>query len=255
MKKQMIRTLFSILFFGFVLVIPLSQALAAYVTASASFDWNRSPGGFTVVGGAIWTSQGTGTNAVASNNTGETQLNSDYQSGWVSSSSVASISNANTQSLVGSDSWKPSATSQANLTGYGWSNGTGNSILTGVFTANVNGWVFITVPYTVSVDLSALGDPVVSPYGKATALLSLSQSGGSVSTDTMEIISTAYGLNSKSGFLGVMKYFLAGETGTFTAEVSTEANVSNTVPLPGAFLLLGPGLVCIVIFRRRFTKI
>jgi hypothetical protein len=88
--------------------------------------------------------------------------------------------------------------------------------------------------------------------------LSLTQSSGTA-TDTMEILSAVYGgntyLNSKSGWLGLMKWFEAGEAGTFRAEVTTEASISNPVPLPGAFLLFGPGLACIAVFRRRLTRI
>ena len=74
----------------------------------------------------------------------------------------------------------------------------------------------------------------------------------------MEIFSTVYNGNtfnqSQSGMLGLMKLFNAGETGTFTAEVSTETANSNTVPLPGALLLFAPGLACFFGLRRKFSN-
>ena len=91
--------------------------------------------------------------------------------------------------------------------------------------------------------------------GMARALLYLSQSGGSA-TDTKEVISTVYNgnasVNSKSGWLGLMTWFEAGETGTFRAEVTTETRTANPVPLPGALWLLGPSCAGLVALRRRF---
>ena len=54
-------------------------------------------------------------------------------------------------------------------------------------------------------------------------------------------------------YLSLIKMFNTGETGTFTAEVSTETANSNTVPLPGALLLFAPGLACFFGLRKRFS--
>ena len=74
----------------------------------------------------------------------------------------------------------------------------------------------------------------------------------------MEIFSTVYDGNtfnqSQSGILGLMKLFNAGETGTFTAEVSTETANSNMVPLPGALWLFVPGLACFFGLRRKLSN-
>jgi hypothetical protein len=74
----------------------------------------------------------------------------------------------------------------------------------------------------------------------------------------MELFSIVYNNNtfsqSQSGILGLMKLFNAGETGTFMAEVFTEAVASNPVPLPGAVWLFAPGLASFFTLRRRFQK-
>jgi hypothetical protein len=254
MKEQRKRILFGILFIGFILVIPPGQAFASLANMGSSIDWSQ----LSIFGNLNWTSQTTSTNATVSNSLNETGTLSDLKSGWVSSSSLSTISNANAQG-IGITNQSLLASSNSNLTGIGWSNSSGGAILTGSFTVMATGWIMISVPYSVFIDLTASDDFVASAYGKTRASISLAQNGGDTSTDFVEFCSNVYGGNTfgnnKSGTFSLMKLFNAGETGTFTAEVSTEANVSNTVPLPGAFLLLGPGLVCIAIFRRRFTKI
>jgi hypothetical protein len=253
MKEQRKRILFGIII-GIVLVIPPGHAYASLVNTNASLDWSQ----LNIFGSLDWISKTTSTNTTVSNSLNETDVSLDLKPGWVSSSSPATISNATAQGISIADQ-SLFASSNSNLIGMGWSNSSGNAILTGSFTATATGWIMITVPYSVFIDLMASDDLTASAYGKTRASISLAQSGGSVSSDFIELFSTVYGgntfVNNKSGIFGLMKYFAAGETGTFTAEVSTEANVSNPVPLPGAFLLLGPGLACIAIFRRRLTKI
>jgi hypothetical protein len=76
-------------------------------------------------------------------------------------------------------------------------------------------------------------------------------------TEFIEFFSTVYGSDTfgvnESGNFGFGKWFGAGETGTFTAEVFTETATSNMVPLPGALLLFAPGLACFFGMRKRFS--
>jgi hypothetical protein len=252
-KKQTVRILFSIIFIGFVLVVSTGQSFASMANTSASLDWSQ----LSIFGSLNWVSQSTNTNATVSNSFGETGVVSDPKPGWVSSSSAVTISNAGAQGISGVPQSLSSA-SYSSLADFGWSNSAGSSILTGSFTATETGWVIITIPYSVSLDLIASGDPAASAQGSSKAMISLFKTGGSLSTDSMEIFSTIYNGNTfnqnQSGILGLMKLFNAGETGTFTAEVSTETATSNPVPLPGAFLLFAPGLACFFVLRRKFSN-
>ena len=251
MKERTVRVLFSIFFIGFILVVSAGQSFASLANTSASLDWGQ----LSIFGSLNWMSQTTGTNATVSNSLGETGTSSRLETGWVSLSSAATISNANGQGLS-TERQSLSALSSSSLAGTGWSNTSGSAVLTGSFTAAADGWIIITIPYSVSVDLAASNDSAASAYGRTRASISLTQSGGSTSTDSIELFSTVYGGNTfgnnRSGFFGLMKYFMAGETGTFTAQVSTETNASSPVPLPGALLLFAPGLACFVGLRRKY---
>jgi hypothetical protein len=253
MKKQIVRILFAVSFIAFILTIPAGQAFASLVNTSASLNWSL----LNIFGSLNWTSQTTATNATVSNSLGETGDASDLLPGWVSSSSTATISNAGAQGISNTPQ-SLSAVSYSSLADIGWSNSSGSSVLTGYFTATTTGWVIITVPYSVSMNLTASDDPTASAYGKTRASISLAQSGGSTSTDFIELFSTVYGGNtfgnSKSGLFGLMKYFETGETGTFTTEVFTDTATSSPVPLPGALWLFAPGLACFVGLRRRFRN-
>jgi hypothetical protein len=241
MKKQIVQIFFSIMFIGFILVVSAGQSFASQANTGASLDWSQ----LSIFGSLNWISRTTNTNATVSNSFGETGDVSDQKPGWVSSSSAVTISNASAQG-VSAFVQSLSAASYSSLADIGWSNSSGSSILTGSFTATTTGWVIITIPYYVSLDLTSK------------ALISLSRSGGSLSTDSMEILSTIYNGNifnqSQSGILGLMKLFNAGETGTFTAETSTETAASSPVPLPGALLLFAPGLACFFGLRRKFRN-
>jgi hypothetical protein len=251
MNKRLVQILFGILFIGFILV-PAGQVFASLATAGASLDlsgliplgnWNWN-----------WTSS---TDTMASNSLNENGDTSDLMPGWVSSSRVTTVSNAEGQGA--NSAWQSlSALSNSSLDGTGWSSSSGSVVLTGSFTAPTTGWVMIIVPYSVSLDLAASSDPAASAHGKTRASISLTQNGGSASTDFIEFLSTVYSGNeyveNKSGNnykLGVMKWFVAGATGTFRAEVSTETAMSNVVPLPGALWLFAPGLACFFGLRKR----
>jgi len=256
MDRKLDRILYSIIFVGIVLFVSAGQAFASYANASASLDWSR----FNISGDVSWILKNTSTSAAVSNSLGGSGATSDLKPGWVSSSSMAAISNVNAQGQISTNLPPPKtplAASQANLVTYGWSSGTGSAVLTGsfTFTAQDAGFVVIAVPYTVSVNLLATDGSAGYSMGMARALLYLSQSGGSA-TDTKEVISTVYNgnasVNSKSGWLGLMTWFEAGETGTFRAEVTTETRTANPVPLPGALWLLGPSCAGLVALRRRF---
>jgi hypothetical protein len=252
MKERTVRILFSIMFIGFILVVSAGQSFASLANASASLDWSQ----LSIFGSLNWVSKSTNTNATVSNSLGETGAVSDQKPGWVALSSAATISNTGAQG-ISSVPQTLSAASYSSLDDIGWSTSSGSSVLTGSFTATATGWVFITIPYSVSLDLLASSDPAATAQGKSKALISLSKAGGSLSTDSMEIFSTVYTGDifnqNQSGILGLMKLFNAGETGTFTAEVSTETANSNAVPLPGALWLFVPGLVCFVGLRRRLN--
>jgi hypothetical protein len=259
MKKQIVRILFNILFIGSMLVAPAGHAFASFANVNASLDWSE----FSIFGVVLNPiSQTTSTNATVSNSIGETGASSDLKAGWVDSSSNASISNANAQGQKGLSGIPLhqtfSSASLANLSDYGWSNSSGRAIITGSFTATTDSWVFVSVPYAVFIDLTASHDLTASAYGKARASVSLAKSGGTTTAEFIELFSTVYGGNtfgnSESGVFGLMKYFNAGETGTFTAEVSTETTNANTVPLPGALLLFAPGLACFFGLRRKFSN-
>jgi hypothetical protein len=253
MKERTVRILFSIMFIGFILVVSAGQSFASLANASASLDWSQ----LNIFGSLNWVSKSTNTNATVSNSLGETGAVSDQKPAWVASSSAATISNAGAQG-VSTLVQSLSAASYSSLADIGWSNSSGSSVLTGSFTATTTGWVIITIPYYVSLDLTASSDPAVATQGQSKALISLSKAGGSLSTDSMEIFSTVYNGDifnqNQSGILGLMKLFNAGETGTFTAEVSTETATSNVVPLPGAILFLAPGLACFFGLRRKFSN-
>jgi hypothetical protein len=253
MKKQMVRILFSIIFIGFVLVASSGRSFASFANTSASLDWSQ----LSIFGSLNWVSKSTNTNATASNSFGETGSVSDQKPGWVSSSSVATTSNAATQG-ISTVSQSLSATSNSSLADKGWSNSSGSTILTGSFTATTTGWVIITIPYYVSLDLTSSSYPPATALGRSKVVVSLSRTGGSISTDFMELFSTVNNGStfnqSQSGMFGLMKEFYAGETGTFTAEVFTETATSNAVPLPGALLLFVPGLVCFFGMRRKFNN-
>jgi hypothetical protein len=253
MKEKTVRILFSIIFIGFILVVSAGQAFAALAKTSASLNWSL----LNIFGSLNWSSQTTDTNAIASNNLGETGYASDLIPGWVSSSSVATTSNAATQG-ISTVSQSLSATSNSSLADKGWSNSSGSTILTGSFTATTTGWVIITIPYYVSLDLTSSSYPPATALGRSKVVVSLSRTGGSISTDFMELFSTVNNGStfnqSQSGMFGLMKEFYAGETGTFTAEVFTETATSNAVPLPGALLLFVPGLACFFGLRRKFRN-
>jgi hypothetical protein len=253
MKKQMVRILFSIFVIGFLLATPANQVFASLANASASLDWSQ----LSIFGSLNWVSKSTNTNATVSNGFGETGVVSDPKPGWVSSSSAVTISNAGAQGISGVLQ-SLSAASYSSLADKGWSNSSGSTILTGSFTATTTGWVIITIPYYVSLDLAASSDLAASAQGRSKATISLFKTGGSLSIDSMEIFTTVYDGNTynqnQSGILGLMKLFNAGETGTFTAEVFTETATSNAVPLPGALLLFVPGLACFFGLRRKFRN-
>jgi hypothetical protein len=256
MKKQVVRILLGILFIGFILALPAGQAFASLANTSISLNLS---GLINILGSLTGT---TGTDATISNSLGEMKDLSDLKPGWASSLSNATISNAaaHGESIAGQSLF---TTSYTNLNGTGWSSSSGNAILTGsfTFTAPVSAWVMVFVPYSITMDLTASNGPLASAYGKTKASISLAKSGGSTSTDFIELFSTVYDGNTyvenKSGDnykLAVMKWFVAGETGTFTAEVFTETATSNPVPLPGALWLFAPGLACFVGLRRRLNK-
>lgn len=253
MKKQIIRTLCAVLVLvSIALVIPAGRTFASMINTSASLDWSQLN-----IFGVTWISQNVSTDVSALNSAGESQTFSDYQTGWISSSSAAVISNATSQGISMVDQ-SLNATSYASLTNIGWVNNSGNAVLTGSFAATVSGWVIITIPYSVSVDLTASSGTEASAQGLSRVLISLSKTGGSTSTDSMELFSIVYNNDtfsqSQSGILGLMKLFNAGETGTFRAEVFSEANASNPVPLPGAIWLFAPGLACFIGLRRKYCS-
>jgi hypothetical protein len=251
MKKQIVQMFFSSIFIGFILTALAGQSFASQANASASLDWSQ----LSIFGSFNWVSKSTTTNATVSNSLGKTGAISDQKPGWVASSSAATISNAGAQGISAVPE-SLSAASYSSLADIGWSTSSGSSVLTGSFTATTTGWVIITIPYSVSLDLLASSDPAATAQGKSKALISLSKAGGSLSTDSMEIFSTVYTGDifnqNQSGILGLMKLFNAGETGTFTAEASSETATSNPVPLPGALWLFVPGLACFVGLRRKF---
>ena len=182
---------------------------------------------------------------------------SDHRPGWVPSSSMANISNVSAQGLNSSSAL--SGISYTELAEYGWNIGSGRGLLTGTFTANSPGFIVIVVPYAITLDLFAPDDPTAYSMGKAKAFLSLTQNGGGVSTDTMELISTIYGgntfQNEKRSLSRPHEMVRSWRyTGTFRAEVTTEASISNPVPLPGALLLFAPGLACFFGLRRKFSN-
>jgi hypothetical protein len=146
----------------------------------------------------------------------------------------------------------PLAVSYSNLDGTGWSKSSGTAVLSASFTTTTAGWIMVYLPYSVSVDLAASSGSTESAYGKTRASISLAKSGGTTATEFIEFFSTVYGSDTfgvnESGNFGFGKWFGAGETGTFTAEVFTETATSNMVPLPGALLLFAPGLACFFVF-------
>jgi hypothetical protein len=253
MKKQTVRILFGILFIGFMLAVPVNQVFASMANISASLDWSQ----LSIIGSLNWASKSTDTNATVSNSFGETGAVSDQKPGWVSSSSAVTISNANAQGTSTMPQSLSSA-SYSNLNDKGWSSSSGSAILTATFIATDDGWITIYLPFTISMNLSASSDPTASAYGKTRASVSLAQSDGTTTTEFMEFFSTVSDGNSfeksRSGIFGLIRYFEAGKTGTFTAEVSTETANSNMVPLPGALWLFAPGLACFVGLRRRLNK-
>jgi len=253
MKKQIIRALCVVLVVvSIVLVIPVERTFASMINTSASLDWSQLN-----IFGITWISRNVSTDVSALNSASESQTFSDYQTGWISSSSAAAISNAASQGISIVDQ-SLSATSYASLTNIGWVNSSGSTVLTGSFMATASGWVVITIPYSVSVDLTASSGTEASAQGLSRVLISLSKTGGSTSTDSMELFSIVYNNDTfsqnQSGILGLMKLFYAGETGTFRAEVFTEANASNPVPLPGAIWLFAPGLACFIGLRRKYCN-
>jgi len=233
--------------------MPAGKAFASLVNTSASLDWSQ----LNFFGSVTWISQNVSTDVSALNSAGESQTFSDYQIGWISSSSAAVISNEVSQGIFIVDQ-SLNATSYSNLASTGWTNNSGSAILNGSFTATSTGWIVITIPYTVSVDLTASSGTEASAQGLSRVLISLSKTGGSTSTDSMELFSIVYNNDtfsqSQSGILGLMKLFNAGETGTFRAEVFTEAAASNPVPIPGAVWLFAPGLASFFTLRRRFNR-
>ena len=170
MKKQIVRILFSIIFIGFILVVSAGQSFASLANTSASLDWSQ----LSIFGSLDWTSQTTNTDTTVSNSFGENEAVSDQKSGWVSSSSAVTISNAGAQGISTLEQ-SLSAVSYSSLADIGWSNSSGSSVLTGSFTATTTGWVIITIPYSVSLDLTASSDPAASAQGRSKALISLSQ--------------------------------------------------------------------------------
>jgi hypothetical protein len=253
MKKRIVGILINISVIGFLLATPANQVFASIANTGASLDWSQ----LTIFGSLNWISKSAGTSALVSNSLGETEAVTDQTPDWVSSSSIAGISNAGAQG-ISALLQSLSAVSYSSLAGLGWSSSAASSVLTGSFTATATGWVYIFVPYSVSLDLTASSDPAVATQGQSKALISLLRAGGSLSTDSMEIFSTVYNGNTfnqnQSGVLGLMKLFNAGETGMFTAEASTETANSNMVPLPGALLLFAPGLACFFGLRRKFSN-
>ncbi|HVN97949.1 MAG TPA: hypothetical protein VMT62_16080 [Syntrophorhabdaceae bacterium] len=254
MKTQTGRVFFGVLLIGILLVVAQSQALASIADSTASLDLSQ----FNISWGLNWTtgSQTTGTNALASNSLGENGTFSDLEPGWVSSSSAVNISNAYAQGATAA-SVLISSVSHSNLDGIGSANSSGSAMLTGSFTVTTAGWVFVTIPYTISLGLAASNDPAAAASGDSKAWISLSKAGAGVSTDSMEITTTVYNGNTfnqtQSAIFGVMKWFDAGETGTFTAETSTQASASE-VPLPAALGLFAPGLACLFGLRKRPCK-
>jgi hypothetical protein len=253
MKKRIVRILFGILFIGFILVTPAVQTFASMANTSASLDWSQ----LSIFGSLKWASQSTNTSATVSNSFGETGVVSDPKPGWVSSSSAVTISNAGAQGISTLEQ-SLSTVSYSSLVDKGWSNSSGSAVLTGSFTATADGWVIITIPYSVSLDLTSSSYPAATTLGRSKVVVSLSRTGGSISTDFMELFSTVNNgstfNHSQSSMFGLMKEFYAGETGTFTAEVFSETATSNPVPLPGALWLFVPGLACFFGLRRKFRN-
>ena len=165
MKKQIVRMLISIIFIGFILVISAGQSLASLVNTSASLDWSQ----LSIFGSLDWTSQTTNTDTAVSNSFGENEAVSDQKPGWVSTSSAVTISNGGAQGISTLEQ-SLSAVSYSSLADIGWSNSSGSSVLTGSFTATATGWVFITIPYSISLDLTASSDPAASAQGSSKAI-------------------------------------------------------------------------------------
>jgi hypothetical protein len=252
MKKQTVRILFSITFIGFILVTLAGQSFASLANAGASLDWSQ----LSIFGSLNWISRTTSTNATVSNSFGETGTVSDQKPGWVSSSSPATISNAGAQGISAAPQ-SLSASSYSSLADIGLSNSSGSAVLTGSFTATALGWVIVTIPYFVSLDLTSSSDPTGGALGRSRVMVSLSRTDGS-STDFVDLFLTVNNgrtfNQSRSGLFGLMKEFDVGETGIFTAEVFTETATSNPVPLPGAAWLFAPGLACFFGLRRKFSN-
>lgn len=257
MKKRAIGIRYFLVFIGIVLLVPAGRASACLVnTAAASLE------GFSIfselsglITGLNWTVT---TGSSATNDIGETASLPEGEPGWTSWTVAISNSGSQSTSVTGQSL---SIASYAGLTDMGWTGSSGSVILTGSFTAATTGWVMITLPYSITLDLITSDNSSASAYGRAKASISLAQLGGSISTDSIELFSTAYGgdtyFDSRSGEnyrLGVMKWFVAGETGIFTAEVFTEAVSSSPVPLPGAVWLFAPGFASFLTLRRRFRK-
>lgn len=256
MKKQIIRIFLLLFIISIILIAPTKTVFASLVNTSASLE------GFSIfselsglITGLNWTAT---TTTSASNSLGETGFLPDGEPGWTSWMVATSNSGSQSTSIAGQSL---STTSYTNLVTTGWSNSSASVVLTGSFTAATTGWVMIMLPYSISLDLTASDDPAAFAYGKVRTSISLAQLDGSVSTDSIELFSTIYGGDTYSDSrygdnykLGVMKWFVAGETGTFRAEVFTEANASNPVPLPGAIWLFAPALACFIGLRRKYCS-
>ena len=157
---------------------------------AASLDWSQ----LSILGSLNWVSQSTTTNSTVSNSFGETGAISDQKPGWLSSSSAVTISNAGAQS-TSALLQSLSASSYSSLADIGWSNSSGSSILTGSFTATADGWIIFTVPYSF-LWILWLQETHRQSASREDQSIGLScKSGGSISTDSMELFSTVYNGN------------------------------------------------------------
>jgi hypothetical protein len=133
--------------------------------------------------------------------------------------------------------------------------------ISGIFQAQNQGLVSLSIPWATFMSLTAGTDPGSYAAGYYMVSLAVGKGGGSGSDESNFVQVVPYGYpaqmsftSTDSGTVGGKKTYSAGEFGEFTINLQSYSAANTPVPIPGALWLLGSGLVGLVGIRRRFWK-
>ncbi len=245
------KIIICVFFIGIFLNLLINQSIASYAITEAKLDW----GNMILTGDISWISQYTNTSAYVENDL-TSESTSDTQTGWVSSESNVSISEANATGVANSFlSATTSVGPYGQLSPYGDS--TSNRWGDFKYTGSSPGYVTVSIPFTLSFTLSASTDPDAFAYGYLYVWGDLFRGmadggGGTHFWQNLEDYATPgqYIEDSISGTLNLRKMFYPGDIGNLDIGVLTNSSAYSAIPIPSTILLLMSGLLSLVGLRR-----